>query len=538
MKKPYSEPLKLNPDNLRICLLQYNFFPFTHEQREEMPPIFGSEQFTPEIAEKITNIGLSKFRSRSGFDLASFKRTRHPGVPRILGIPHPKAHADLVNTISSNWTEQISSKCQSENSILQFEIQDDYRLIVHKYNSHSIDNVAESKDPAVDFGSNYRVRTDIANFYKSIYSHSLPWALVGTAQAKRERGSNLWYNQLDSAARLSQRNETKGITIGPATSSILSEIVLFPVDSHLRNKGYRFYRYIDDYTAFTKDRDEADRFLTDLSKMLEEYGLQLNAKKTVITEMPVPNAEKWVVEMNQILSLASQDTASEPPGLVYRQVRLIIDKAILLSDENPDGSVAKYAFSAILDMGIADEDTEKYVEDALLKYAYYYPTLVPLLYRWVQKRIFRIEMRDRIYSILDKSFKSGQSDNIVWCMFLLISSDLVYRSEIIDRALQDASPMVILMAYVYAKSHRKTIDPIKAWANSLIDRLRSKEVSEYDLDQYWIVLYQLFLDGEIPQPYTAQEDKKVFDTLKKEKVTFVRYDHKMLNPVWRPIILK
>ncbi|MFP3360814.1 RNA-directed DNA polymerase, partial [Planococcus sp. SIMBA_143] len=85
----------------------------------------------------------------------------------------------------------------------------------------------------------YRVRTDIANFYKSIYSHSLPWALIGIAEAKGNRGSSHWYNKIDKATRISQRNETKGITIGPATSSILSEIILFPVDAHLRCKGYR-----------------------------------------------------------------------------------------------------------------------------------------------------------------------------------------------------------------------------------------------------------------------------------------------------------
>jgi hypothetical protein len=490
MSNGSDEPLELSPENLRDCLLRYNYFPFTHEQKEEMPPIFGSQMLISEVAEKIGAIGLSAFRKRNGYDSTHFKRTRHPGVPRILGIPHPKAYVDLVSVICKNWTDNILNRCQSENSVLTFEIQSDFRLIVHSYNSHSIDNSAESTNSDIDFGSNYRVRTDIANFYRSIYSHSLPWALVGIPTAKQNiENRQEWYNEIDRATRISQRNETKGITIGPATSSILSEIILFPVDAHLRERGYRFYRYIDDYTCFVKDRDEADQFLIELSRKLEEYSLHLNAKKTEISAMPIPHAERWVVEMNQILSLAASPDKGSEGGLNYRQLRLIIDKAILLNDENPDGSVAKYAFAAILEIGISDEASEKFVEDALLKYAFYYPSLVPVLYRWLQRYSFRFEIGDRLYSILEKSFRSGHSDNIVWCIFMLIRADMQYREDVIKKSIEDQSPMVILMAYVYAKSHGESIDDIQKWAMTYLGRFRNKEIVEHDLDQYWIVLY-------------------------------------------------
>lgn len=527
-----STPLALTPENIRKSLLQFNFFPFTHEQREEMPPIFGSVMLTPEIAATIKEIGLSVYRKKNGFDAVHFKRTRHPGVPRSLGIPHPKAYVDLVEEIVSNWDDGICDKCQSDNSVLKFEIQEDYRIIVHSYNSHYINNDAESTDPDIDFGSMYRIKTDITNFFKSIYTHSLPWALVGTDVAKQKRETHHWFNQLDRAARACQRNETKGITIGPATSSILSEVVLFPVDAYLRAKGYKFYRYIDDYTCFTKDRADADSFLFDLSKKLEEYSLHLNARKTEIREMPIPNSERWVVEMNQVLAMACNEAPNKEAGLGYRSVRLIIEKAILLSADNPDGSVAKYAFAAILEMGFHEEDAEKYVEDSLLRYAYYYPALVPLLYRWIERYSFKIEVGSRINAILEKSFKSGHSDNITWCIFLLIKTDPCIRPEILEKAISEGSALVVLMSYVYAKSHKANVQIIKGWAEALMAKLSSGEIVEHDLDQYWIVFYQLFLDGEIDNPYLAQEDKKVFSCLKKNKVSFVDYDHKGLKPIF------
>ncbi|WP_174800872.1 antiviral reverse transcriptase Drt4 [Martelella limonii] len=535
MKSEDQEPLELTAENIRKSLLQFNYFPFTHEKREELPPIFGSEMLTPEVGAKLNEFGLSKFRRESGFDAVHFKRTRHPGIPRSLSIPHPKAHVDLVEEIVKNWDGKISKRCQSPNSILNFEIQSDYRIIVHSYGSIYINNDAESTDPSVDFGSMYRVKTDITNFFKSIYTHSLSWALVGAEESKRNRGSDRWYNNLDRAARISQRNETKGISIGPATSSILSELVLFPIDEHLRNKGYNFYRYIDDYTCFAKDRDQADSFLFELSRKLEDYSLHLNARKTDVREMPVPTSQRWVVEMNQVLALADRHKDVKKDGLSYKDVRLIIEKAIILSDENPDGSVAKYAFSSILEMGFSELDAEKYVEDSLLRYSFYYPSLVPLIYRWIERYSVKIEAKDRILSILDRSFKSGHSDNVTWCIFLLIRTDPAFRKDIIEKSLAENSPLVILMSYVYTKTHGADTRAFKEWANRLKEKLTARQIVEYDLDQYWVVLYQMFLDGEIDNPYAAQEDIKVFNCLKKEKVSFVDYGHKGLDLIFKDI---
>jgi hypothetical protein len=69
-------PLELNRENLQKGLLQYNYFPFTHDQKEEMPPIFNSESLTKEVADKLRAVGLSAHRKKYGFDVMTFKRTR------------------------------------------------------------------------------------------------------------------------------------------------------------------------------------------------------------------------------------------------------------------------------------------------------------------------------------------------------------------------------------------------------------------------------------------------------------------------------
>jgi hypothetical protein len=116
-------------------LLQFNYFPRTHDQKEEMPPIFNSEQFTPEIANKVINIALDDHRKFGGYDIMPFRRTRHPNVPRNMGIPHPRAYAELAKCLADNWDANLKSICQSENSDLSFGLQPppDNRILVHNY---------------------------------------------------------------------------------------------------------------------------------------------------------------------------------------------------------------------------------------------------------------------------------------------------------------------------------------------------------------------------------------------------------------------
>jgi len=539
--------LELSKGNLLKGLLQYNYFPRQHDHKEELPPIFNSEKLTPQVAEELRN----KTKARNnGYDILPFKRTRHPNIPRMMGIPHPRAYAELVLLIVENWDEKISTRCQSPNSEIKFEVQDDFRIIVHKYDHVAPDGDLENQDPMADFGKEYRVKTDIANFYHSIYSHSLPWALVGHSEAKKSKNnSNDWFNQLDQALMRCQRKETKGIPIGPGTSSILSEIVLFQVDKALReNRQHRFSRYIDDYIAYVETSMEADRFLMDLTIELEKYALTLNPKKTIISKMPVLKREHWVTDLNLYFGLdsSSQPSESDKPSrqkLKFRQLKLIVEKAIALSREYPDGSVMKYAFSGIIDIGVDSHDAEIYLFDAFLKYACYFMTLIPLIQRLLEKTSvyahrndIRHSVEQRILFILNKSFEQGQSDNIVWCVYYLIQISATPDSTILHRCCETDDPIVILMGYVYAKKYTLDLDVLTDWTNTKKSAANQGSLNEYDIDRFWLVLYQLFYDSKIvAMPYKDESDNEVFNILKANDVSFVDMDHEDFSRLGRMI---
>lgn len=127
--------------------------------------------------------------------------------------------------------------------------------------------------PLIQIDASYQIETDISLCFPSVYSHAIPWALVGKAQAKVNRTNNHWFNKIDRDLRNCTDAETHGILIGPDASNLIAEILLTRIDKELISAGYRYIRNIDDYACFVNSQDAAERFLIDLDKQLLTYGL-------------------------------------------------------------------------------------------------------------------------------------------------------------------------------------------------------------------------------------------------------------------------
>lgn len=534
----------LTKDTLKEALLMQNYLPRQHDHREELPPIFHSRQFNPAVADALRQTPPRK----GGYDLMPFKRTRHPNIPRVMSIPHPRAYAELVHAICEGW-DHIAQRCDSPNSQLQFELHEDGRMLVHAYDQVADDGVVENQDPLADFGMSYMLKTDINSFYPSAYSHALPWALVGHALAKQNRGPALWYNAVDRGIQLCQRGETRGLPIGPGASSIIAESLLYPIDELLREKGYRFTRYIDDYTVFLDSASRCDEFLRDLSQALERYALSLNIRKTKVIELPTPSRETWITEINALIGEKAL-VPDHPDNLANRptiqRLRAVIDRAIALSSHYPDGSVMKYALSALIErfrpidgLLIVDDPAERFLEDSMFRHAYHSPAIIPIIQRWLQYYPSidqRVEVRvvERLVRLLDRSFELGQSDNIVWCLYYLLQVREPELPVNVDRCCETDDPLVITMGYYFAKTKRQPLGAFQAWANRMFEKTRIGEISEYDIDRNWMPLYQMYFDNVIEtMPYTDNSDQMVFAELKARNVSFLQLDHPDIGSRYR-----
>ena len=340
-------------DYIYTGLLGNSYFPTVSQNRDEIPPVFSTEDFTPDIAEEM--LGKHKQEDRKkGYDQIEYRLSRINNVTRQMHIPHPLPYARLCQCIKKYW-ERLKHICENPNSLLKpakhddksvfrsiynevnVNIKDDFRVLA--FESQNLSDVISKVD--LTRGKFYRANADISSFFPSIYIHSIPWALVGHSEAKSNQSEGWkWYNQLDRYQRQIKRKETQGVPIGPATSAIMSELILFEIDNVLRNKKYTFFHRGDDYECYCSSEEEGRKFIMDIEQELRKYLLHLNVKKVAIEKLPHGFQTEWVIELRN--RLPSRDYI-----LKREKIADILDYAINLQNQHPDGNVLKYATRAL-----------------------------------------------------------------------------------------------------------------------------------------------------------------------------------------------
>ena len=494
--------MSLGKDFVLRALLQHNYLPTQRKAREELPPIFSSTSFTPKVAKKIAATPVTDTRKKAGgFDSVEFRMTRFNGVSRMLSLPHPVAHAHLSLCIHDNWDKLDYITTNNSNSVIRPYEHEDGRIIIMDYEA-SFEKTKRSL--GMEFGNRFRVHTDIATCYPSIYSHAVPWATVGCAHAKKHKtNKRKWFNQLDEKIRWNKRNETNGIPIGPATSNIITECILAKVDESLRER-FEFVRFVDDYTAYCETEEDAREFIRLLGEELGKYKLLLNIKKTEITSLPTPVSAGWV----GALALSLPNTT---PIKAYDAVNFL-NLAVELSREHPDGSVLKYAVKSLLGRGLepmAEWDVLPYVLMLSFHHTVLLPTIGTILENSVVLGVFYYEKQ--LKKLLDENTRFHRSDGMCWTIYFMNKHGVSIRDDQADGIVRTRDCFALLMLYL--SGHTDHQDKVIEFANAL------DKNDLHELDQYWLLLFQLFLDGKISNPYG---DETAFEILKDEGVTFLR----------------
>lgn len=127
------------------------------------------------------------------------------------------------------------------------------------------------------------LKTDITQFYPSIYTHTIPWVFMGKKNAKFTRRGG-FSNILDTLIRSGQDGESKGIPIGNSISRIVAEAYLMKIDQNFEK--YKFHRYSDDYRFYFNDKNRSDEILILVSQKYFENEIHLNESKIDIIEYP------------------------------------------------------------------------------------------------------------------------------------------------------------------------------------------------------------------------------------------------------------
>ncbi len=372
-----------------------------------MPPCFHTKHLTSAVAAAIVAAQKPAPGKYKGCDYAQYTLTRFNGGPRVCGIPHPYSYCVLVEKIHQEW-DRIKPQLISSSSAIQPKQHADGRLFVMDYGNQRATSARYLNKQA---SARFIVNADIANFYPSLYTHAIPWAIVGIDNAKQNISAKKWYNALDRDIRNCRRAETNGVSIGPGTSSLAAEIVLSQIDRKLE-KQFTYNRFIDDYTCYTRSRQSAEDFLRQLETELARYNLYLNFRKTRIFSMPDSEIPRWIDQL-------AVDTLPNQPS--FYQTKIFINRALHLSEECPDGSVLRYAIHSLTGRKF-DKGTGEYILRILLSLGLNHPhvasSIEPFLdYGYDNAGNFKYTTE--LVSLVESSALARRSDAICWSLWMV-----------------------------------------------------------------------------------------------------------------------
>lgn len=495
----------LTPQRVLKGLLQYNYLPTQKSDATEMPPIFSSESFSEEAARDLVKaMGPSGAQHRrEGHDSIEYRLTRFNGATRSCNISHPAPHAELSVLLADNW-RLFSHLETNETSRIRPMDHEDGRLIVMDY-----EDIAEKTQRTLDltFGMRFAAMTDISSCFASIYSHAIPWALLGFDRAKEiANGSKTTLSddekiadRIDGAVRRLSRNETNGIPIGPATSNILTELILSDVDKTLATDHSRF---IDDYSAYFADEEGAQKYLRDLGHALRKYKLNLNGKKTHVRHVASSIQDSWVDELSLVMPKGSVISATA----AIRYLSYAADLAVA----NSESSVIKYAVKSCLSRVDPMDERFSLFADYLLNLAFHHQHILPSFLSI--PNVFTLHLRSRqkqLEVIGTRAMEARRSDALTWVLHYLEIADLTPSSAFSEKVLEtdDTVPITYLSRF---KAHRPAVG---AFAREI-------PAYEYDYDRHWMLRYQLFHRRTLKTAELSEGERRAFQIMRRHKVTF------------------
>jgi len=307
---------KVDKDDLVSWLLKDGYFP----EQYVLPPCFSVEQF------KLKDVPYYPVRHNklqpTPADLLNVSFPKSMLTDRIFGIIEPKIYHDIVWHLSNEFDFVLSRLFDSDTHFYCYSfpipvnrsIEGELGKLRSGRMIYEFIEMAENDLVADAHNYQYVVHTDIKNFYPSVYTHSLAWALHDKETARADKFIfDLLGTKLDKLFQNSNDGCTNGLAIGPALSDLASEILLAAVDKkcsqELAGTDFLGVRFKDDYRVLCNDRNDADKVIKALQRQMRYYNLFLNEGKTTIKELPDGLYRAWILEY-QPISLKSEQTIS------------------------------------------------------------------------------------------------------------------------------------------------------------------------------------------------------------------------------------
>ena len=497
-------------------LLKRGYFP------EELPPVFSTLDYSAAMHRNRNALPASFSPNANKIDRPWTEPARHniarPGtLRRELSVPTPEWFFVTANEIASNW-RRIAGHCRKSpysitNPIIgrlpgrAVQFRDGISRIVAKR--------VESRR-----GANYVVVTDVQNYYRSIYTHTIPWALSGKAVSKAAVGTptKVFGDDLDKFVRGGQSGQTMGIPVSPDTSYVISEAILSSLDTDINVPHPDWgLRYMDNYEFGCGNYGEARQLLADLQGLFAEYSLSLNPDKSDIIELSIPLED---VNISQIRRARIRDgVEDEPEDLV-----ILFSLAFQLFQEKPEDRILQYTVLRLRDRRVR-ESSWPVLEGLLLQAGVTVPGCLPHVVEEIHAYIeggYNIDVDSverSVEAIIELHAPQQHGSEVCWALWLAVVAGVGLSENATKAVAKTSDPFAAMLALKVNELDlmHATFEPT-LWAS----KMEAEELRTH----WWPLAYEALMHAWLPSIRGGNylTNDPVFGLLESESVHFLPWN--------------
>ena len=429
-------------------LLEEGYYP----EQYVIPPCFRINKFELQDSPyfEVDNSGVQPKFEPDKCDLINVSFPKTQLTDRTFGIVAPKIYHDLVWYLMNEWDLVIKTLFKTQNRIYSYS----FPIPVSKKNEGILGNLragrmiyeflemAENDLVAEAYNYKYILKTDIKNFYPSIYTHSIAWA-IHTKKTIRTKGNRGNYSRflglkLDRLLQYANDGCTNGIAIGPAISDLISEIVLSTVDTGVskiidaESIDFIGVRFKDDYRFLCQSKEDANFIIKTLQKQMALFNLTLNEGKSKIEELPEGLFREWTADYHPF-SLKNHKKISYKRFENSLRGTLKVDKKFegtgvvdrFLSELTTSNNELKFDFK--------DRDLLKAISLLLLlkeKRNKSFPQILGIIEKIIElnndKKMIKVKISSLIENLLNEKLKKIDDNeyDLIWLIYFVKSLDL------------------------------------------------------------------------------------------------------------------
>lgn len=475
------------------------------------------------------------FKNRLNFSDCSQYNIPKTGIARNgIKIPNPIHQGKLSKSIIDNYPEIIKlfndSNLSTTKPQLETEFEQGKRSVKHNdFSFFKESGIINSFKYAV------QLKTDIAKFYPSIYTHSVPWVTFGGKEKyKKNRAlnnsdplkvSNIYGNDIDDRLMWCQNQQTMGIPIGPDTSFIIAEIIACHLDKHLEKKlkskkiDFLGYRYYDDYALYFNSELDAQIGLSELKKILNDSELKINDEKTVISRTQNELEKPWALAIKSFYFRPSENDQKDD---IWNYFSISFQYA----QENTKDSVLKLALNKFNFVRI-EEENWNYFESLLFRLGLIETSslnkIAKLLITY-KKLVSKKRLKEFCFEIIKRNYENQHDFELTWSLWILNEFKIQPTKEIYEMVFKSKSVTATIIGLdLFQQNNRiKKFDFSTTIELITTENLNNKE---------WLLAYETVYNDWIPAlNKSIIRDHFFFNILESRNVHF--YDNlRKLEPL-------